>query len=114
MCGAVPGAGLTDTVAGVPAHQQHSERAFNAVQTELDSERAASLGRAGRRVEAAFARCQALLLELDIDVGGPVADYRGARAEFDHAMYAYLVQREAIGLLDHRAIRHAFPRPPRR
>ena len=95
--------------------QQHSERAFNAVQSEIDAERAAALGRAGRRVEAAFARCQDVLGRLDADPAGDVVDgYRTARAEFDQAMYAYLVQREAIGLLDHRAIRHTFPRPPRR
>lgn len=98
------------------SQQQHSERLFNSVQAEIDDERAAALGRAGRRVERAFARCQLLLRELDgTDVDdGVTVDYRAARAEFDHAMYAYLVQREAIGLLDHRAIRHAFPRPPRR
>jgi hypothetical protein len=107
---------LTDTVGSVSRHHQHSERAFNAVQAEIDAERAASLGRAGRRVEAAFARCQALLAQVDADGADDdaAAVYRTARAEFDQAMYAYLVQREAIGLPDHRAIRHAFPRPPRR
>jgi hypothetical protein len=106
----------------VSAHHQHSERAFNAVQAEIDAERAAALGRAGRRVEAAYVRCQALLADVDVgadvggdgSAGGAIDEYRAARAEFDHAMYAYLVQREAIGLLDHRTIRHAFPRPPRR
>jgi hypothetical protein len=96
------------------AHQQHSERAFNAIQAEVDAERAAALGRAGRRVEATFARCQTLLRELDAAPDEPDDRYRAARAAFDEAMYAYLVQREAIGLLDHRAVRHAFPRPPRR
>jgi hypothetical protein len=112
----------------VSRHHEHSERAFNAVQSEIDSERAAALGRAGRRVESTFARCQALLADLDSRAEDSAAEnngadgahhdrlaaYRAVRAEFDRAMYAYLVQREAIGLPDHRAIRHAFPRPPRR
>lgn len=88
--------------------QQHSERRFNFVQSEIDAERAAALGRAGRRVEATFARCNELL------DGDDVKAYRDARAEFDQAMYAYLVQREAIGMPDHRAVRQAFPPPPRR
>lgn len=113
-----------------PRHE-HSERRFDAVQAEIDGERAAALGRAGRRVEGAFARCRDLLAALDADrttadtpADRPAAptdagaelveDYRAARAEFDQAMYAYLVQREAIGMLDHRAVRQALPRPPRR
>lgn len=96
------------------AHHQHSERAFNVVQGEIEAERAAALGRAGRRVETAFARCQALLADVHAAIDEQVDEYRAARTEFDQAMYAYLVQREAIGLLDHRAIRRAFPRPPRR
>ena len=96
------------------AHHQHSERAFNFVQGEVDAERAAALGRAGRRVERAFARCQELLADGHAAVDERVDEYRAARAEFDQAMYAYLVQREAIGLPDHRAIRRSFPRPPRR
>jgi uncharacterized protein DUF6665 len=102
----------------VSRHHEHSERSFNAIESEINAERAAALGRAGRRVEAAFARCQALLSDLGDEVDDHDHDlltgYRAARAEFDQAMYAYLVQREAIGMPDHRAIRQAFPRPPRR
>jgi hypothetical protein len=100
----------------VSRHHQHSERAFSATEAEVNAERAAALGRAGRRVEAAFARCEVLLAELELETADheSVTGYRAARAEFDQAMYAYLVQREAIGLVDHRAVRQTFPRPPRR
>lgn len=96
------------------AHQQHSERLFDAIRAEIDGERAAALGRAGRRVEDAFRRCQELLGILEAaDDDAIRADYREARSTFDHAMYAYVVQREAIGLVDHRDVRRAYPRPPR-
>jgi hypothetical protein len=98
------------------SRQQHSERRFNAIQAEIDGERAAALGRAGRRVEDTFRHCQELLATMtDHADDGPVRTaYREARASFDHAMYAYVVQREAIGLVDHRDVRRAYPRPPHR
>jgi hypothetical protein len=60
------------------------------VETELAQERASALGRAGSRVEAAIA---------NLEAGTP-----GALAEATRATWAYLIQREACGLNDHRRV----------
>jgi hypothetical protein len=96
-----------------------AERNFAAVQSEIAEERAAALGRAGRKVEVQFERCQQLIEQLDgVTDAGPrhelLAQYRQARDEFEHRRWQLCVHREAIGLNDHRWIDRIFPTPERR
>jgi hypothetical protein len=70
------------------------------LEVELLAERAASLGRAGERVEATLAALAAF------DAGRAVAAVLGGgRERLVHeaaeAVWSYFVQREAIGLRDH-------------
>jgi hypothetical protein len=98
---------------------EHSQRRHAAVEAEIDGERGAALGRAGRKLEAQFERCQALAADLDAAPDGPDADaalaaYREARDEFEQLRWSYQVHREALNLLDHRWIDRHYPLPPRR
>ena len=82
-----------------------AERAFAAVQQELDVERAAVLGRTGRRLEEAIAACVDLSRRLDAttDDGARMellAEYRSARADSEEWRWRLYVQR---GHRDHRA-----------
>jgi hypothetical protein len=100
-------------------HRQHSEQAFEAVQTELARERAEALARAGHKVQAEFDRCHRLLMQLDRPAPGAdrealLVEYRGARAAFEHRRWQLHVHREAIGLNDHRWVDRVFPMPERR
>jgi len=96
-----------------------SERAFAAVQAELDGERAAVLGRTGRRLEAAIATCHAVARRLDAttDDGARaalLAEYRSARAASEEWRWRLHVQREAIGLTEHRWVDRVYPPPAMR
>jgi len=84
-----------------------------AVVAELNEERAATLGRADRRISAARKRGLQALAQLDAghDV---LAAYRAARAEMDHWRWVLTVQREALGLCDHRWVDVLYPPLPRR
>ena len=89
---------------------------FVALEAELTEERAAALGRAGRKVETALQRCNDLLEHLT-DAPGDAAlldEYRGARTAFEQALWAYCVQRESLGLWDHSWVDRMCPTPPRR
>jgi hypothetical protein len=61
---------------------------------EIAEEKASALGRAGRRLEAALAALSGAAGEARAPLVAEAAD----------ALFAYLVQREAIGLRDSRAI----------
>jgi hypothetical protein len=70
-----------------------------ALQAELAGETAASLGRAGREVEASLERLRAF------DAEAPAAgDRRELVQAAARAVWAYWVQREACGLVDHRQV----------
>lgn len=96
------------------------EQYFDAVTAELNRERAAVLGRAGRRVEKAQAACEISLAELDAVAGSgeehaaALADYRSARRALVHARADLCLQREVLGLLDHRGVDEVYPLPPPR
>jgi len=83
------------------------------VEDEIRAEKAAALGRAGERLEAALAELQALAERL-----GPGSDsqlleaYRTARARARTARLYLLIQREAVGLRSHRVVDQQFPEPP--
>jgi hypothetical protein len=96
-----------------------AERAFAAVQQELDNERAAVLGRTGRGLEAALATCSALARLLDAttadgDRAVLLVEYRAARATSEEWRWRLHVQREAIGLTDHRWVDLVHPVPAAR
>ena len=95
---------------------QDTHRRINA---EIAQEKAAALGRAGERLEAALAHVGALGRQLD---AGPdpadherlLGEYESARLRAVHARLALMIQREAIGLRHHRIVDQQFPEPPRR
>ena len=91
---------------------EHAERYHNAVRAELDEERAAVLGRVARRLEQARARCEALGARLDAAATPDpelLAEHRLAHAEADRWRWVLCVQREAIGLFDHRWVDAVYP-----
>jgi hypothetical protein len=97
----------------------YAERNFLLVEGELLQERASALGRAGRKLEEQFERCLRLgrLLDERTDVSGShelLREYRQARDDFEQVRWRLCVQREAIGLFDHKWIARVFPRPSRR
>jgi len=93
------------------------ERTHAAVRAELDEERASVLGRVSRSLEQARQRCVALAAQLD-EAPSPdpaaLADHRRAHADATHLRWVLCVQREAIGLYDHRWVDAAYPPLPRR
>ncbi len=101
-----------------------SERYFAVVQGELAKERAATMRKAGDRLEEASLRCAALLERLDAtggpEIGAPpvagdlLVEYRAARRAFLEARDRLCLQREAIGLHDHRWVDRIYPLPPTR
>jgi hypothetical protein len=69
------------------------------LEAELLAETAASLGRAGREVELSLERLRAF------DAGAPDdGDRRDLVRAAARAVWAYWVQREACGLVDHRQV----------
>jgi hypothetical protein len=95
---------------------QDSHRRINA---EIAQEKAAALGRAGERLEAALAHVTALGRQLD-QAPDPneharlLGEYESARMRAIHARLALVIQREALGLRHHRIVEQKFPEPPRR
>ena len=92
------------------------EEAFQRTEQEIRAEKAATLGRAGERVEAALRLCA----ELRDDYGraperareATLARYRDARRRALEARHTLIIQREAIGLRNHRLVDQQFPEPP--
>jgi len=94
---------------------------FSALQAELLEERAHALGRTGRRIDEQLDRCRALAARLDQAHRGDgstsaalLDDYRAARSEFERSRWKLCVQREALGLHDHRWVNQIYPTPPSR
>ena len=93
--------------------------AHERIKEEIVREKAAALGRAGERLEAAPAEVTAVARAWHgaadeaerARLGG---DYDRAWRAADAARLALLVQREAVGLRDQRVVDQQFPRPPRR
>ncbi len=94
-----------------------AERFHAAVEAELNEERSSVLGRVSRKLEEARARAEALAAELDRspthdpDV---LAEHRQAHAEATRWRWVLCVQREAIGLYDHRWVDATYPTLRRR
>jgi gamma-glutamylcysteine synthetase len=87
---------------------------------EIVKEKAVTLGRAGERLEAALAALAALVQAWraagdDAAARAGLADeYERAWRAADTARQTLLIQREAVGLRQHRDVDRQFPVPPRR
>ena len=94
------------------------EEALQRTEKEILAEKAATLGRAGERLDAAWVLPAMLLVGGDRAGDGPapeiaLADYREARARALDARHTLIIQREAIVLRNHRILDQQFPEPPR-
>jgi hypothetical protein len=94
------------------------EEALQRTEKEIVAEKAATLGRAGERLEAALALAATLRLAVEGTDDGPardlaLAEYRAARARALDVRHTLIIQREAIGLRNHRILDQQFPEPPR-
>lgn len=94
------------------------EEALRRTEKEILAEKAATLGRAGERLDAALRLCAELRAALERAPEGAareraVAAHRQARARALEARRTLIVQREAIGLRNHRLVDQQFPEPPR-
>lgn len=92
---------------------------FERLQEEIAREKAAALGRAGERLEAALDELRVLGLALDAEMDPErraerLRAYEAARGRAATARTMLLIQREAIGLRHHRVVDQQFPEPPRR
>ena len=85
-----------------------TREAHRRIQAEIAQEKAAALevvATLGRRLDVTRdAEARARLL----------GEYEDARARALHARLALLIQREAIGLRQHRSVDATYPAPPRR
>jgi hypothetical protein len=94
------------------------EEALQRTEKEILAEKAATLGRAGERLEAALRQAAELHEALGRAAEGPErerarASYREARRRALDARRTLIIQREAIGLRNHRLVDQQFPEPPR-
>lgn len=92
--------------------------AHERIEEEIVREKAAALGRAGERLEAALAAAGGLARRLETcgeaDARARLlVEYEAARARAAEARLALIIQREALGLRHHRAVDQQFPEPPR-
>jgi hypothetical protein len=83
------------------------------IDTEIIQEQASALGRLGRALEAALAA----LREFDAAFAVPPSGIDKTRratlvAEAGHALWMFVVQREACGLRDSRALMRDYAVPP--
>jgi hypothetical protein len=94
-------------------------QAHERIKAEIAGEKAAALGRAGERLEAALEDVAALARRIAASANPEerarlLGEYDGARARALGARLALLIQREALGLRHHRVVDQQFPEPPRR
>jgi len=96
--------------------RNRSEAAFAALEAELSRERAATLGRLGRKLETALQRCEELAARLD--ASPPTTDaertrelLRKAVRDAEELRWMFCVQRESMGLTDHGWVYRLYPLP---
>lgn len=87
------------------------------VDREIAGEKAATLGRAGERLEQALdavhrAAARLLAAADDAERDRLADDYAAARARAQEARMVLLIQREALGLRRHATVDQQFPEPP--
>jgi hypothetical protein len=78
-----------------------------ALHAEIAEEKAGALGRIAEKLEARLAECARLAAE------GRLDDYERVRADAKLHYWYLVVQREAVGMYDHRIIAAMYPIPPR-
>ena len=83
----------------------YREEALQRTEKEIVAEKAATLGRAGERLEAA--------LRLAAELHDAMRDAPEGDARALEARRILIIQREAIGLRNHRLVDQQFPEPPR-
>ena len=97
--------------------QQTDRRAesFARTEREIRGEMAANLGRIARTLEWQIERLQCMGVEIERAEGGDrarrVATYMGVRREARLYRWYLEVQREALGLVDHRELERVYPIP---
>jgi hypothetical protein len=104
-------------MSGIGARRPRSRaEGLAALQQELLGEMAASLGRAGQKLERAIAELEQIAAEARALTGGARAErvraHRALRAIALEYRWCLEVQREAIGLRDHRALDRFYRVPP--
>jgi len=86
------------------------EKGFEALEKEIAGEKAAALGRSGRKLRSALDKLRRF------DAGSRRAREADARTRLvevaGEALWAYIVQREAVGLIDAEYIREEYAVPP--
>ena len=96
----------------------YREEALQRTEKEIVAEKAATLGRAGERLEAALRLATELHDAVRETPEGEAREharerYRQARSRALEARRILIIQREAIGLRNHRLVDQQFPEPPR-
>lgn len=95
-----------------------AREAHGGIEREIAQEKAAALGRAGERLQEALDAAAALAGRLraatDPDTIAALArEYETARAHARARRLALIIQREAVGLRQHRSVEQQFPEPRR-
>jgi hypothetical protein len=90
---------------------------FRRIQAEIAGEKAAALGRAGERLEAAMREVAAWAQRVrdataSAERAGLAPAYEQARARALEARLALLIQREALGMRRHAVVDQQYPEPP--
>lgn len=100
------------------AQVNYREEALQRTEKEILAEKAATLGRAGERLEEALRVAAALHDAIEDALDEAAREharerYRQARTRVIEARRILIIQREAIGLRNHRLVDQQFPEPPR-
>ena len=98
---------------------QRTGESLRRTEAEIVAEKAATLGRAGERLDEALGEARAALARLDAARGieerrQRLADYERACQRAARERLPLIIQREAVGLRHHRVVDQRFPEPPRR
>lgn len=90
--------------------------AHQRIEREIRAEKAAALGRAGERLEAALSEAANLAGRVRVSSGAErhalLGAYRAARARALQLRTHLLIQREAMGLRRHAVVDAQYPEPP--
>lgn len=89
-----------------------AEELWKAIEVELNHERAAVLGRLGRRVETAISNCEALLESVDGGDDLSIDTYEASRRAALGAISDLCLQREIVGFSDQRWVHQVYRVPP--
>jgi hypothetical protein len=83
-----------------------------ALEYEIAQEKASTLGRLGRALEAALAALKAFDAQTIDATLETRAERKALVAEAGHALWIFVVQREALGLRDSRQVMRDYAVPP--